>query len=164
MFRKMRRSKQELSQKETLDIIENSTSGALALAGDDGYPYAVPISHVYCDGKLYFHSATEGHKVDSIKRCAKASFCVISQDEVVPERYTTHYKSAIAFGDMRIVEDEREKIEILRKLGMRFAPSNTEEMLSKEITESLKRTAVLEMTIEHLTGKESRELMEMRNK
>ena len=164
MFRKMRRSKQELSQKETLDIIENSTSGVLALAGDDGYPYAVPISHAYSDGRLYFHSAIEGHKIDSIKRSGKASFCVISQDDVVPEHYTTNYKSAIAFGCIRIVENEDEKIEILRKLGKRFAPDNTEEMLTDEIAGAISRTAVLEMTIEHLTGKESRELMEMRNK
>jgi nitroimidazol reductase NimA-like FMN-containing flavoprotein (pyridoxamine 5'-phosphate oxidase superfamily) len=67
----MRRSKQELSQKETLAIIENSTSGTLALTGDDGYPYAVPISHAYSDGRLYFHSAIEGHKIDSIKRGVK---------------------------------------------------------------------------------------------
>jgi len=164
MFRKMRRERQELPHDEALAILQNATSGVLALSGDEGYPYTVPISHSYCDCRLYFHSAVEGHKIDSIKRCGKASFCVISQDDVVPERYTTHYKSTVAFGRIRIVEDKHEKMEILRKIGIRFAPHNTEQMLSDEITGSFDRVAVLEMTIDHLTGKESRELMEMRNK
>lgn len=57
MFRNMRRIKQLLSIEETAAIFERGTSGTLALLGDDDYPYAVPISYVYSDGKIYFHSA-----------------------------------------------------------------------------------------------------------
>ena len=51
IFREMRRKKQELSQQEVADILHKGTSGVLALLGDNDYPYAVPISYVYDDGK-----------------------------------------------------------------------------------------------------------------
>ena len=76
-FRNMRRKCQQLSNEESIAILEKATAGTLALLGDDDYPYAVPISYVYHVGKLYFHSALTGHKVDAIRKCDKASFCVI---------------------------------------------------------------------------------------
>ena len=93
MFREMRRIKQALSKEESIQILEKGTSGVLALSGDDGYPYAVPISYVYADSRLYFHSAKCGHKIDAILKCPKASFCVIEQDVVVPEKYTTFFRN-----------------------------------------------------------------------
>ncbi len=71
-FREMRRKRQQLSQEESIGILRRATAGALALLGDDDYPYAVPISYVYADGKIYFHSALTGHKVDAIRRHGKA--------------------------------------------------------------------------------------------
>ena len=68
MFREMRRNKQLLSEAETIEILETCTSGVLGVTGDDDYPYTVPVSHVYKDGKLYFHCASEGHKIDGIKK------------------------------------------------------------------------------------------------
>ena len=95
IFREMRRKKQELSQQEVADILHKGTPGVLALLGDNDYPYAVPISYVYDGGKIYFHSAKSGHKIDAIQKTAKASFCVIDQDLVVPEEYTTYFSSVI---------------------------------------------------------------------
>ena len=79
MFREMRRSRQQLSEKESMEILENGTAGVLALSGDEDYPYAVPISYVYCGSRLYFHSAVSGHKIDAVQKSNKASFCVISR-------------------------------------------------------------------------------------
>ena len=86
-FRQMRRKRQQLAEEESIAILEKATAGTLALLGDNDYPYAVPISYVYHDRKLYFHSALAGHKVDAIRKCDKASFCVIEQDDVQPEKY-----------------------------------------------------------------------------
>ncbi len=110
MFRSMRRSRQALSQKECEHLLNKATSGVLALSGDEGYPYALPISFVYDEGKLYFHSAKSGHKIDAIKKEPKASFCIIDQDTIVPEKYTTYFRSVIAFGKLSIIEDELGKI------------------------------------------------------
>ncbi len=157
-FRLMRRKRQELAQEESITILQKATSGTLALLGDNGYPYAVPISYVYHEGKLYFHSAVEGHKVDAIRQCDKASFCVIEQDEVHPERYTTFFRSVIAFGKIHIIEDETEKLQMARMLGNRYNPDQ-DEALQKELENGLARMLMIRFDIEHLTGKEAKELM-----
>ena len=89
MFREMRRGRQALPKEMCEAVLSRGSHGVLALAGDEGYPYAVPISYVYEGGKLYFHCARSGHKLDAIARCPKASFCVVDQDQVVPQEYTT---------------------------------------------------------------------------
>ena len=101
MFRKMRRHKQLLSKEECEKILYKATSGVLALEGDNNYPYTVPISYLYEDNKIYFHSAKSGHKIDSIKKNQKVSFCVIDQDKIVPEEYTTYFRSVIVFGKIK---------------------------------------------------------------
>lgn len=79
MFRSMRRSAQALTKEQCIDILKKRTSGVLSLLGDNGYPYGVPMSFVYVDGKLLFHSALSGHKIDALQRCKKSSFTVIEQ-------------------------------------------------------------------------------------
>lgn len=162
-FREMRRKRQQLSDAESIAILQKATSGVLALLGDHGYPYAVPISYVYHDGGLYFHSALSGHKVDAIRNCDKASFCVVDQDDVRPAEYTTFFRSVIAFGRVRIVEDETEKLAIGRMLGNRYNP-NQEEALQKELAHGLSRMLAICFDIEHLTGKEAIELVRERSK
>ena len=157
-FREMRRKCQQLSPEESIDILRGATSGTLALLGDGGYPYAVPLSYVWAEGRLYFHSALSGHKVDAARACDKASFCVIQQDRVQPKDYTTHYRSVIAFGRIRIVEDEAERLAAARLLGNRYNPGD-EEGLQRELEKGLARMLVLRFDIEHLSGKEAIELM-----
>ena len=160
-FRVMRRMHQQLSEEESISILRKSTAGTLALLGDNDYPYAVPISYVYADGRLYFHSALSGHKVDAIRKCDKASFCIIEQDEVHPEKFTTFFRSVIAFGRIHIVENEAEKLETAQMLGNRYNP-NQEEALQKELENGLSRMLMIRFDIEHLTGKEAIELMKQR--
>lgn len=159
MFRKMRRKKQALPQQETEDILHKGTSGVLALLGDNGYPYAVPISYVYESGKIYFHSAKNGHKMDAIQRTAKASFCVIDQDFIVPEEYTTYFRSVIAFGKIRVIEDDNEKRAAIEKLALKYAPEDTAANRDHAIMREWKPLCMLEMTIDHVTGKEAIELV-----
>lgn len=161
-FREMRRKRQQLSEEESIGILQKSTSGTLALLGDEDYPYAVPISYVYHEGKLYFHSALAGHKVDAIRSCDKASFCVIEQDDVQPKKYTTFFRSVIAFGRIHIIEDEQDKLEAALLLGNRYNP-NDDESLKKELEGGFTRMLMIRFDIEHLTGKEAIELIKQRN-
>ena len=159
VFREMRRKKQALSQQEVADILHKRTSGVLALLGDNDYPYAVPISYVYDDGKIYFHSAKSGHKIDAIQRNTKASFCVIDKDLVIPEEYTTYFRSVIAFGQIKVIEDESEKRATIEKLAIKDAPGDTTTNRDNAINREWKPLCMLEMTIDYVTGKEAIELV-----
>ena len=164
MFRKMRRKNQQLSQEECMDILREGTSGVLSLTGDDGYPYGVPISYVSDGDKLFFHCAKSGHKLDAIRRNPEASFCVIAQDQIVPEKYTTYFRSVIAFGTIRIMEEEQEKRDAIEKLAVKYAPEDTEENRQKYIAMEWEPLCMLEMNIAHLSGKEAIELVRGRNR
>ena len=115
MFREMRRKNQMLSQEESIAVLQKETSGTLAVLGDNGYPYAVPLSYVYYDNKIYFHGAKVGHKIDAIQKHNKVSFCVIDQDDVISEEFTTYFKSVIAFGTARIIEDDTDQRSAMEK-------------------------------------------------
>ena len=159
MFHKMRRNVQQLSQEESEAVLLRGTAGVLALAGDKAFPYAVPISYVYDGEHIYFHSATAGHKIDAIERNPNASFAVIDQDEVIPEKYTTAFRSVIVFGSIRIIGDDTEKRAAVRKLAVKYAPDNTEQQHAAEIDGAWSRFCMLEMSIAHMTGKQAIELV-----
>ena len=162
MFREMRRKGQQLSQEESWDILAAGSSGVLAVLGDEGYPYAVPLSYACRDGRLYFHSAVTGHKLDAARREPRASFCVIAQDQVIADKFTTAYRSAIAFGRLRVLSDPGEMEAALRALAEKYSPAETEAALRHEIDGAAGRVAILELTVEHLTGKEGIELTRAR--
>ncbi len=158
MFRNMRRKNQLLPADEVIEILKNNTSGVLALLGDNGYPYSVPMSYVYSDGRIYFHSAKSGHKTDAIKNCSKASFCVIEKDDIVPSEYTTYFKSVIAFGKIHIIEKKEEMIYALHMLGEKYNPGHKTECAT-EIDKFINNVCVLCLDIEHISGKVAKELM-----
>ncbi|MCR5027380.1 MAG: pyridoxamine 5'-phosphate oxidase family protein [Methanobrevibacter sp.] len=151
----MRRKKQELTEEECIDILINEPRGVLALAGDDDYPYAVPMSHVFVDGKIYFHGAKEGHKVDAIKKNSKVSYCVLDKGIKKEGEWWYTFRSVIVFGMIKTITDEDEKIDKLTHLGNKFfpTPKDTED----EINRLLKQTEVFEIAIEHISGKTVKE-------
>lgn len=157
MFREIRRKNQLLSLEETISILEQETSGTLAVLGDDGYPYAVPLSYVYEDSKIYFHCAKTGHKMEAIINNDKVSFCIIAQDQIIPEEYTTYYRSVIVFGKARLLENE-EKRHAVEVLAKKYSPED-EAGRAKEIEESFNRVVMVEIAIEHMTGKAALELI-----
>lgn len=161
MFREMRRSKQLLPVEVTEEILRRGTSGVLALAGHDGYPYAVPLSYVFEPGKLYFHSARSGHKLELIRENEKASFCVIDQDAVVPAELTTYFRSVIVFGRAQVVEDEQEKRHAMELLAGKYSPGYEQES-QKAIQAQWGATCTVRFDIEAMTGKEAIELVRAR--
>ena len=160
MLREMRRFRQQLPHEECEQILRDAASGVLAVYGDDGYPYAVPVSHVYEDGKIMFHCAKEGHKIDAIRRNGKVSFCVIAQDEVMPKERTTAFISVIAFGRARIVDGEAGLRRIARMIGKKYSADYPEEC-EKETDEVIaaNRMYCIEISVEHMTGKCGRQIL-----
>lgn len=158
MFRPMRRSAQALGMDACREVLSRGTSGVLALLGDGGWPYAVPLSYAFDGEKLYFHCAREGHKLDAIRREARASFCVVDRDEVVPEEYTTYFRSVIAFGRVRVLENEAQMRAAIELLARRYFPQDSDEGRERAIEREWAGLCMLEMDIKHMSGKEAIEL------
>lgn len=159
MFREMRRSGQALGKEECVEILKGATHGVLALHGDDDYPYTVPMSYVYANGRLYFHGAKSGHRFDSVMKDDKASFCVVAMDDVIAEKYTTLYKSVVVFGRIRVLTEKDEIVSSADILAKKYYPGDTPQGRRSEIDKEFGRLAMFEMTVEHMTGKQARELM-----
>ena len=151
MFREMRRKKQQLTSSEAEEIIKSHCTCTLALAGDDGYPYSLPISYAYIDGKIYFHCAKVGHKIDAIKSNERVSLSIIESDEIIEEKFTNKYKSVIVFGKARIIEDKNE-----------ICANMSEGDITQEANRFINETAMVEITPQHITGKEGLEFYRLR--
>ena len=153
MFREMRRFKQQVSNEECIQILKEQPRGVLSVLGDDDYPYGIPMDHWYCEenGKLYFHCAAEGHKIDAIKADPKASFCVTDKGFKKENEWALNINSVIVFGKISFVTDPAEKETVLRLLGNKFYPDPGD--VEREIEKFLDKVCILKMSIDHMTGK-----------
>ena len=153
MFREMRRQKQAISREECIRLLKSETRGVLAMRGDDDYPYCVPINHYYCeeDGKIYFHGGMAGHRVDAVKKHDKVCYTLYDEGYIKEGDWALHVKSVVIFGRIKIVEDPDRAIELCRQLSYKF--TNDENYIDKEIEKCAKATVVMELEIEHMTGK-----------
>lgn len=158
MFRPMRRKAQSLMQEEIVSILQRQTYGTLSLCGDDGYPYSVPMNYAYDGDRIIFHSALSGHKIDSIRRCPKASFSVVDSSDVIAEEYTTAYRSVILFGCISFLEGD-EKREAAKTLAVKFFPSDDPLSRDAYIDSHWPHLCVFVLEVEHMSGKQGLELM-----
>ena len=158
MFREMRRIKQQLSKEECEKILVRGKTGVLAVLGDDGYPYTVPINYYYTDGKIYLHCAKTGHKLDAIKKEQKVSFCVVARDDILQEKYTTLFKSVVAFGKAEILTDENEMRSSVTALAEKYC-TDCLEGIPAEVESGFGILCMIKISIEHITGKQGKELL-----
>ena len=157
MFRPLRRIKQQLTQEECVSVLKNEVRGVLSVLGDDDYPYGMPINYYYSEdeNKIYFHGSREGHKIDSIKKHDKVSFCVYDKGFQVEGKRGLDYKSVIVFGKIKILEDREHTLDICIKLSEHF--NFGKEYIEDEIQKFAKFVMVLELTPEHICGKKVNE-------
>ena len=153
MFREMLRKKQALSEAECVEVLKASLRGVLSVAGEDGYPYGMPMNHYYCedDGHIYFHGGMKGHKIDAIARDDRVSFCAMDDGFRREGEWALNFRSVIVFGRLRPVADHDRAIDISRRLSYKF--TQDEAYIDEEVRRSGPRTLVLELIPEHITGK-----------
>ena len=153
MFRPMRRFKQQISDAECIRILQEEKRGVLSMLGEDGYPYGIPLNHWYNpeDGKIYFHGAKTGHKIDAIAKCDKVSYCVWDAGYRKEGEWALNVNSVVVFGRISLVADEKKAERIGRNLGRKFTDDET--YIQHEIQNALPRVQCLELTIDHMTGK-----------
>ena len=153
MFRELLRKKQKLSEDECIRLLKSELRGVLSVLGDDDYPYGMPINHYYCeeDGKIYFHSGKNGHRIDAVKHCDKASFCVYDGGFRRKGEWALNINSVIVFGRIELIEDQEKIYKIARLLSYKF--TNDEEYIEREIQKSGPGTMMFALVPEHMTGK-----------
>ena len=157
MFRPIRRIKREISIDAAKRLLITERRGVLAVNGDDGYPYAIPLNYIYdeADNRIYFHGAKAGHKIDSIRACDKVCFTVYGNETVKEEAWAPFMQSAVVFGRCHLIEDRDQSIELVKKLAMKYYPN--EALADEEIEKSGNHFQMFEIEIEHLSGKEIQE-------
>ena len=152
MFREIRRIKKKLPESEAVRMMEQLSYCTLALQGDDEYTYSVPVNFVYENRKIYFHSAVEGKKCDSISKNNKISFSAVEKDDVKPAEFTTHYKSVVGFGEIRLLESREEIQHAMELILEKYSPDYI-----KEGKEYMERAwgyfYTYEIDIHHMTAK-----------
>ena len=153
MFRSMRRFKQQLPEEECIRILKEEWRGVLAMHGEDGYPYAIPMDHYYDEesGRIYFHGAAEGHKIDAITSDPKVCYTVYDKGFLKDGDWALNISSVVVFGKIHVVEDREKVIKMVRKLGRKYYPTDAE--VEAELAKSGHRVCCLELTIDHMTGK-----------
>lgn len=153
MFKEMRRNDREISLAEAEEILKKCSYGTLSTIGEDGYPYGVPVSYAYADGKIYFHCAKGvGHKVENMEYNNKVCFSVVGDTETLPEKFSTKYESAIVFGTAKPAEDVKGALmKLIEKYSPDYLESGTE-----YVNSSWERTGVYEITAQRITGKARR--------
>lgn len=150
MFPEMRRIKRQMSDKDAIKVLEEGIDGVLGTISENGYPYTVPVNYVYTNNKVYFHCAFEGHKLRNIKVNNKVSFTVITKNDIMESEFSTDYQSVILFGKAKIVEPSKEILmALIKKYSMNFLEKGKKYVDNEYLT-----TQIVEIEIEHITGKE----------
>lgn len=153
MFRELTRKNKQITEAECVRVLKTETRGVLSVIGDDGYPYGMPMNHFYNeeDGNIYFHSGNVGHRLEALRKCDKVSFCVYDVGYRNEGEWALNVKSVIVFGRIEILDDAETVADIATRLSYKF--TSDDEYIKNEIRAHGKRTLILKLTPEHLTGK-----------
>ena len=157
MFRPIRKKKNEISAEAAGALLHHARRGVLAVNGDGGYPYAIPVNYLYDEPerKIYFHGARAGHKVDALRTCDKVCFTVLGDETVREEAWAPYLRSVVVFGRCRLLEQSPETMALLKRFAMKYYPE--EQLADEEIRQDGAAAQLFEIEIHHLSGKEVQE-------
>jgi nitroimidazol reductase NimA-like FMN-containing flavoprotein (pyridoxamine 5'-phosphate oxidase superfamily) len=146
MFKEMRRKDRELPRETATEILNRGRYGVMAVIGENGYPYGVPLHYVVIDSDIYFHSAAAGgHKTECFTHNPKASFTVVDTKNSIKAR------SAIVFGTIEMMPDM--KSAVLEKLVEKFVPKFAWKMAKSGIKARQGNIIAYRLKAEHITAK-----------
>mgnify|MGYP004444173481 FL=1 len=151
MFRPMRRAEKEVSTEIAWEILKKGTWGSLSVNVPEGFPYGVPVNYIVWNGRIIFHSAPDGQKIDAINADSKACFTVVTKAEIVKEKISTRFESVIAFGSVNLVEENRE--EILRALAYGYGPVEDNGFIEKRLEKGACKALLFEFVPQQISGK-----------
>ena len=154
MMKPMRKAECQTSQEEAIRILQQCKYLSVAMLNEDGSPYNVMVDCLYDDGKIYFHSANEGQKLDCIRHDPRVCAVGYSGAHSDAANSTTRYASVVVHGKAHILEDKERKLEIIRKEAA--ARGVTPEKIDATIAAYFDVMAMVEIEIEAITGKVNR--------
>lgn len=156
-FRALRRTKNAITIEAAKDLLQQEKRAVLAVNGDNGYPYAIPINYYYDReaGKIYFHGAKSGHKAEALQRCDKVCLTVYGNERPVEGDWAPTLQSTVVFGRCAVMEKNAEAFDKLRTMALRYYPTAAE--VDAEIQSSGNAVQIFEITIEHICGKQIKE-------
>lgn len=144
-----------LTEEQIKDLLVKSQDCVLATNGEGGFPYAVPMNYVYHNEKIYMHGLAKGQKLDNIKKNPKVCVQIHEMVGLLKEvdaacDVNVEYNSVIILGNAGIVEDAAIKRDVLNQVVSKYTPEFAEEVLPEAM---VRGTAVIEVTVEEITGK-----------
>lgn len=151
MFRQMRRLDMKMSDEDINRLLLRGREGVISTINDNGYPYAIAVNYVHLNNKIYFHCARQGQKLDNIKRDEKVSFLIYDSVEVLGEKLNTLYQSVVIYGRAKVINANDV---LLRALVNKYAEI-PQEKLSRMIEKEINQTAMVEIEIDYISGKQS---------
>ncbi|MEG2520227.1 MAG: pyridoxamine 5'-phosphate oxidase family protein [Christensenellaceae bacterium] len=149
----MRLKSRETSKEFALELLTNCEYAFIATSTEH-QPYCVPISPVVIEGDVYFHCALAGYKLSNLLKNPQVCITCVGSTMLLPDAYTTQYESAVAFGSAQLIEDQKQKIFVLKELCKKFAASRLDRF-DEAINQYLAHTAVVKIKISHITGKQN---------
>ena len=157
MFKQIRKKINEIDRNAAEALLQSNRRGILAMNGDNGYPYAIPINYFYEpeSEKIYFHGAKAGHKVDALKKDDKVCFTVYGNEKHEEGDWAPYLQSVVIFGRCHLIEDSGITEAKVRELAEKYYP--TKEEIDAEIAADIKAVQLYEITIEHMSGKQIHE-------
>ena len=155
----LRRADKLMSRERTLEILAGGFCGRLATIGADGYPYCVPLLYVWMDGEIYLHNTSaRGHLRANVDSDARACFEMDEPSEVFPYgRFecdtSVAFRSVIAFGKIRVVEDVETKQRFFEMLMAKYAKRGADRPTS--FFPRIDQVTLYAVGVERMTGKET---------
>ncbi|MFW5685265.1 MAG: pyridoxamine 5'-phosphate oxidase family protein [Spirochaetota bacterium] len=154
MNHELRRDERRMPDDDARQLLESADYGVLGLGGSDGEPYTVPLNYVVSGETVLVHCATEGRKLAILRESPRVSFTVVGDYQILPDRFTTHYRSVHVSGTARVVHDAAERRSALLLLGRKYAPDLAAEA-ERYVDSAFTETAVVEIAIDTVTGKQN---------
>ena len=156
--RTMRHPERELKNKETMiAMLERSSVGRIATVNQKGFPVIKPVNFLFLDGRIYLHSSTKGEKIEDIQRGSPVCFEVdepiaymIASTSACQASY--YYRSILIKGKAAFVKGRDKKVRVLERMAEKYQPEGNVGEMSEE---TLGKTAVIEILVKEITGKEN---------
>ena len=151
-MRSVRRKDREINREEALAVVDKCAYSTMATVSSDGTPYCIPLSMVREGEWLYFHCATEGHKIDNLRHQSRVCISCVGNVKPFPGAFSLEYESAVINGNASEVTGQEEKLNALKLISQRYTPDHMP-AFDEYVEKMIDKTMVWKIHIDEINGK-----------